>query len=118
MGTIIGDRVQQRAVELAFMNGRSAHETTTADWDQAKSELTGVNRTDPKEVAVEALADSGTWDPVPSSTGGRVPPAAGEDEDREGRSDQQGLVEEGLAGADRNHRLQAAVSASNDEAGR
>jgi len=108
LGAVTRDMVRQRAMELAVMDGRPARETSKSDWEEATVELTGRVRPDPQAIAVESLAASGDWDPVPASTGERVPVAPGEDEDAEGRSDQERLVEEGLAGADLDHRLQAA----------
>lgn len=108
LGAVTRGMVRQRAVELAVMDGRPAQETSKSDWEEARLELTGQVRPDPQTNAVESLAESGDWDPVPASTGGRVPVAPGEDEDEDGRSDQERLVEEGLAGADLDHRLQAA----------
>ncbi len=108
LGAVTRGMVRQRAMELAVMDGRPAQETSKSDWEEARLELTGRVRSDPQAIAVESLAESGDWDPVPASTGGRVPVAPGEDEDEEGRSDQERLVEEGLADADLDHRLQAA----------
>lgn len=110
VGSVTRGMVRQRAMELAVIDGRLAQDTSKLDWEEARLELTGRVRSDPQATAVDSLAESGDWDPVPASTGGRVPVAPGEDEDEEGRSDQERLVEEGLAGADFDHRLQAAES--------
>jgi hypothetical protein len=34
--------LRQRAVELAVINGRPAHEASKSDWESAKRELTGT----------------------------------------------------------------------------
>jgi hypothetical protein len=34
-------RVRERAVELAVIGGRAAHEASGSDWEQAKRELIG-----------------------------------------------------------------------------
>ncbi len=34
-------KMRERAVELAVMNGRPAHEASKSDWETAKRELTG-----------------------------------------------------------------------------
>jgi hypothetical protein len=99
--------VRERAVELAVINGRAAQDVSKSDWDQAKRELTGRSDTDPKEAALESAPESERWDPVPGSTGHKVPVAASEDEDDEGRSDNQRLVEEGVAGAEHDQMVQA-----------
>jgi hypothetical protein len=101
--------VRQRAVELAAINGRSTQEVSTSDCEQAQLELTGNSDTDANEAALEVAPESERWDPVPGSTGGKVPVAAGEDEDAEGRSDNERLVDEGMAGAEHDQTRQTAL---------
>jgi hypothetical protein len=67
-----------------------------ADREQAKRELTGKPDMDPKEELLEAAPESERWDPVPGSTGQKVEPAASEDEDADGRSDNEILIEQGI----------------------
>ena len=107
IGTVTRKMVRERAVELAVINGRTAHEASKSDWEQAKRELTGEPDTDPKEAILEAASETERWDPVPGSTGHKTPVAASEDEDDEGRSDNERLVEEGIAGAEDDQNLQA-----------
>jgi hypothetical protein len=104
--------VRERAVELAAINGRSAQETSKSDRQEAKRDLTGEPDTDPQAAALESLPESERWDPVPGSTGHKIPVASGEDEDDEGRSDNERLVEEGVAGAEHDQMLQAARKAA------
>ena len=108
LGTITRKMVRERAIELAAINGRSAHETSKSDWEQAKRELTGNSNTDPKEAILESAPESERWDPVHGSTGHKVPVASGEDEDEEGRSDNERLVDEGTGEAELDQRRQAA----------
>src|SRR5271170_2761548 len=112
IGTVTREMVRKRAVELAFINGRSAHEASKADWEQAKRELTGEPDIDPKEAVLESAPESERWDPVPGSTGHKAPEASSEDEDDEGRSDSARLVEEGVAEAELDQSLQAAKAAA------
>jgi hypothetical protein len=109
LGTVSRAMVQQRAVELAVMDGRSAADVTPDDWRQAKRELTGQPDADvdPKEMLLEAAPESERWDPLPGSTGSKTPVAASEDEDEEGRSDNERLVDEGIAGAEYDQMRQA-----------
>ena len=100
VGSVTPKMVQQRAVELAAINGRSAQDVSTSDWEQAKLELTGSSNWDSNEEVLESASESERWDPVPGSTGGKVPVAPGEDEDAEGRSDSERLVDEGMAEAE------------------
>jgi hypothetical protein len=107
IGTVTREMIHARALELAVINGRSAQEATKSDWEQAIRELTGGTDIDPKEVILESAPESERWDPVPGSTGHKIPAAASEDEDDEGRSDNERLVEEGIAGAEHDQMRQA-----------
>jgi hypothetical protein len=66
---------------------------------------------DPKEAELELAPESERWDPIPGSTGHKAPVAASEDEDEEGRSDNELLVEEGMAGAGLDQMSEAAKAA-------
>ena len=107
IGTVTRKMVRDRAIELAAINGHPSQETSKSDWDQAKRELTGKSDTDPNEAALESAPESERWDPLPGSTGQKVPAAASEDEDDEGRSDNERLVEEGIEGAEHDQMRQA-----------
>jgi len=107
IGTVTRKMVRERAVELAAINGRPAQEASKSDWDQAKRELTGEPDMDPKQAALESVPESERWDPVPGSTGHKLPEAPSADEDEEGRSDNERLVEEGIAGAEHDQMRQA-----------
>src|SRR5208282_3181489 len=108
IGTVTRKMVRERAVELAVINGRSMQEVSAADWEQAKSELTGKPDATSRETKIESAPESERWDPVPGSTGQRIPVATNEDEDDEGRSDNERLVDEGIAGAEHDQERQAA----------
>jgi hypothetical protein len=114
IGTVTRKMVRERAVELAIINGRSAQEVSKSDWEQAKRELTGDSDPDPNEAAIEAAPESERWDPVSGSTGHKVPVASGDDEDDEGRSDNERLVDEGIAGAEHDQTRQAARAAAKE----
>jgi hypothetical protein len=107
LGTVTRKMVRERAIELAVINGRSARDVSKSDWEQAKRELTGGSDTEPKEAVLESAPESERWDPVHGSTGHKVPVAPSEDEDDEGRSDNEKLVEEGIEGAEHDQMLQA-----------
>lgn len=108
IGTVTREMVQARAVELALIDGRSPHETTPTDFDDAKRELTGESEMDPQEAALESASEDERWDPLPGSTGTQMPESPSEDEDEEGRSDSVRLVEEGISEAEHDQMLQAA----------
>jgi len=42
IGTVTRKMVHERAIELAVINGRSAHNVSVTDWQQAKRELNGL----------------------------------------------------------------------------
>ena len=107
IGTITPQMVRARAVELAIADGRSAKDVSQSDWEQAKRELTGKPDADPKETLLESAPESERWDPLPGSTGGKVPVAPSEDEDEEARSDNERLVEEGMTEAEEDRGRQA-----------
>lgn len=115
IGTVTRAMVRERAVELALINGRTALEVSKSDWEQAKRELTGEPGTDSNEAVLESAPESERWDPVHGSTGHKVPVASSEDEDDEGRSDSERLVEEGIAEAEHDQRLQAARTQRQEE---
>jgi hypothetical protein len=83
-----------------------------SDLEQAKRELTGEPDPDPNEAVLESAPESERWDPVHGSTGHKVPVAPSDDEDDEGRSDSERLVEEGIAGAEHDQMLQATREAA------
>ena len=114
IGTVNRKMVRKRAIELAVINGRSAQEVSRSDWEQAKRELTGDSDPDLNEAALESAPESVRWDPVPGSTGHKVPVASGDDEDDEGRSDNERLVDEGIAGAEHDQTRQAARAAAKE----
>lgn len=107
IGTVTRKMVRKRAVELAIINGRRARDVSKSDWEQAKRELTGEPDIDPKEAALEEVPESERWDPVPGSMGHKIPASPSADEDDEGRSDNQRLVEEGIAEAEHDQMLEA-----------
>jgi hypothetical protein len=107
IGTVTRKMVRERAVELAVINGRSAQEVSKSDWQQAKRELTGEPGMDAKETVLDSAPESERWDPVLGSTGHKLPATPSEDEDEEGRSDNERLVDEGMAGAELDQARQA-----------
>jgi hypothetical protein len=100
LGTVTRRMARVRAMELAFIDGRSAHEVSKSDWDQARRELTGRPDEDPKQTVLESAPETERWDPVPGSAGQKAQVSSSEDEDDEGRSDNELLVDEGVAGAE------------------
>jgi len=108
IGSITRGMVRERAAELAVINGHPAHEVSKSEWEQAKRELTGEPDPDPKEKLLESAPESDRWNPLAGSTGHKVETTSNEDEDGEGRTDSERLVEEGVAEAEHDQMLQAA----------
>jgi hypothetical protein len=100
LGTVTRKMVRDRAIELALIDGRTGQEMSASDWEQAKRELTGKPDLDPKEEILEAAPESERWDPVPGSRGQKVEASGSEDEDADGRSDSEILVEQGISEAE------------------
>jgi len=115
VGTVTRKMVRARAAELAIIDGHLSHAATASHFAQAKRELTGVPDTDPKDAILDSAPESERWDPVPGSTGGRVRVAPSEDEDEDGRSDNERLVESGIAEAEIDQSFQAARAAAKED---
>jgi hypothetical protein len=105
VGTVTEKMVRERAVELAVIDGRTAQEVSTSDWEQAKRELTNESDQDPKEALLESAPESERW---PGSTGRVVPVTSIDDEDDEGRSVAERLIDEGMLEAEHDQMVQAA----------
>jgi len=112
LGTVTRKMVRARAAELAVIDGLLSSAATKSHFAQAKRELTGVPDTDPKDAILESAPESERWDPVPGSTGSKVRVAPSEDEDEEGRSDNERLVEGGIAEAEIEQSFQATRAAA------
>jgi hypothetical protein len=108
VGTVTRKMVRARAAELAVIDGLLSNAATKSHFAQAKRELTGQSDMDPKEVILESAPESERWDPIPGSTGHKMRVAPSDDEDDEGRSDNEKLVEGGIAEAEIDQSLQAA----------
>ncbi len=112
LGTVTPKMVRERAAELAVIDGQLSRAATKSHFAQAKRELTGEPDQDPQDALLESAPESERWDPVPGSTGRKVPVAPSEDEDEEGRSDNERLVEGGVAEAEIEQSLQATRAAA------
>ena len=112
VGTVTRQMVRARAAELAVIDGHLSHDATKSHFAQAKRELTGVPDMDPKDAILESAPESERWDPVPGSTGDKARVAPSEDEDEEGRSDNERLVEGGIAEAEIEQSFQATKAAA------
>lgn len=115
VGTVTPRMLRARAAELAAIDGHLSNDATQSHLAQATRELTGVPDIDPKEAILESAPESERWDLVPGSTGHKVRVAPSEDEDEEGRSDNERLVEGGIAEAEIEQSVQAIKYAAKRE---
>ena len=115
IGPVTRQMVHARASELAAIAGRSSLEVRQSDYERAKRELTGESDADLQDAILDALPETKRWDPVPGSVGRQTPDAPSEDEDDEGRSETELLVDEGAEEADRDRMLQAARLAKEEK---
>ena len=112
VGTVTREMVRARAAELAIIDGHLSSNATKAHFAQARRELTGLPEVDPLDAILESAPESDRWDPVPGSTGSKARVAPSDDEDDEGRSDNERLVEGGVAEAGLEQSLQATRAAA------
>lgn len=99
--------IQIRATELALINGRASHDISLFDWEQANRELRGEPEMDPKEAFLESAPEAERWDPLPGSEGHQSPIAMSDDQDSEGRSMSERLVEEGVLKAEHDQMIKS-----------
>jgi hypothetical protein len=93
--------MRERAVTLAVVKGRAAKDVSKSDWEKAKRELRGRPDVDPIQMQGQSAAERERWNPLSGSTGYKVHVPSGDDEDDEGRSDTERLVERGVRDAER-----------------
>ena len=115
IGPVTPEMVQARARELALIAGREPSSFSPADYERARRELTGGSDLDRQDAIIEALPETKRGDPVPGSEGRQAREAPSEDEDDEGRSETEQLVDEGAIEAERDRMLQAARLAKKEK---
>ena len=76
--------------------------------------MTGETDLDLQDAILDALPEEKRWDPVPGSTGRQVPEPPSEDEDNEGRSETEQLVDQGAIEAERDRLRQAEAKAAQE----
>ena len=108
IGTVNLEMVEERAAEIALINGHAAADVSKFDLEQAQRELTGSPETDPEEEFLASIPETDCWSPTYGSTGHMTSAVPDEDNDEDGRSNSARLVEEGVAEAEHDQMLQAA----------
>ena len=112
LGTVTKKMVRARAAELAIIDGHLSSAATNSHFAQATRELTGEPDLDPRDEILESAPDTAHWEPVAVTSGHKVPVAPSEDEDEDGRSDNERLVEGGIAEAAIEQSYQATQAAA------
>ena len=111
IGSVTREMVYKRARDLALLAGYAPTLVRQSDYEQAKRELTGGADIDRQDTALESLPETERWDPLPGSNGHQAQESASEDEDDEGRSETEQLVDQGAEEAERDRMFQAARAA-------
>ena len=115
VATVTRKPVHGRTTEPAAINDRSAREVSKSDCEQARREVVDDLDFDADEDAPESTNESASWDPVPGSEGHKMHTNPSADEDDEGRSANERLVEKGIAGAEQDQMLQANRDAARED---
>jgi hypothetical protein len=110
-GPVTREQVQARTRELAGIAGRTPQQVMQADYERAKRELTGETDPDRQDAVLDALPGEKRWAPLPGSTGHLFLYSSREDEDAEGRSVAEQLVDEGGIETRRDRQFRAARAA-------
>ena len=115
-GAVTREGLRARARALAVIAGRVPPQVSQLDYEQAKRELTGESEGDRQDAILDSLPESKRWDPVPGSTGHQAQESPSEDEDDEGRSETEQLVEDGAVEAERDRARRAAQADNKTDA--
>jgi hypothetical protein len=101
LGTVTKEMVQQRAREIALINGRE--QMLDSDFLQAKKELTREEHLIPEPTAAEKVPEEDRWEPVGESVGKEAPKVPAPDE----QTFAEKLVEEGVEDAEHDQMTKA-----------
>jgi hypothetical protein len=102
LGTVTPEMVEQRAREIALINGRAAEEFNEADLDEARAELTGDGALEEqREEEDSAMGVGSLRDVVPGTAGHKNAPKLPSDEQRMAEQ----LVQEGVDEAEHHSML-------------
>jgi hypothetical protein len=102
-GTPTLKMIRDRAIKLAWVNGRRASDLKPLDYVEAKRDLMGETENETRPTNLESAPEPEQPDPVSGPTGEKIPATAGDDEDDEESSDNETTVETKVpdAGQDR-----------------
>lgn len=109
LGTVTPNMVEQRAREIALINGRAAEEFNEADLEEARAELTGAIALDEQREEEPAPAVGTLVDIVPGSSGHKNAPKLPSDDQRIAEL----LVQEGVDEAEHHSMLAGSTTDTN-----
>ena len=109
LGTVTPEMVEQRAREIALINGRSAEEFNEADLQEARAELTGDFATAEQREEEPGMAGATLRDLNPGTTGHKNAPKLPSDEQRVTEQ----LVHEGVEEAEHHQMLAGSTHDTN-----
>ena len=101
LGTVTAGMVEQRAREIALINGRVAEDFNETDLEEARAELTGDAATLEQREEEPAMATASLRDMFPGSAGHKTAPKLPSDEQRVAEI----LVQEGVDEAEHHQML-------------
>ena len=109
LGTVTPGMVEQRAKEIALINGRSAEDFNEADLEEAQAELTGKLALEEQEEEEAAPAAGTLRDMVPGTAGHKNAPQLPSDDQRVAEQ----LVQEGVDEAEHHSMLVGSTQDTN-----
>ena len=114
-GIVICETIRVTVIEKSLPEGHPTHDLWQSNGAETKLEQTDNPDLDPKDALLESAPESERWDPVPGSIGHKMRENPGDDEDDEGRSNSERLVEHGVHEAAEDQMLQAAKATREDK---
>jgi hypothetical protein len=109
LGTVTPGMVEQRAREIALINGRTAEQVNEADMDEAREELTGDGALDEQRSEEGGTGVASLADPIVGSVGHKNAPKLPSDEQRMAEQ----LVQEGVDEAEHHSMLAGSTRDTN-----
>ncbi len=113
LGAPSPEQVENRAREIATIDGRDPKEFTDTDWEQARQELHGATLPSPPEETKQNAELVEEWAVVANDTGHRVPRAVEDEDETIGEQ----LVSDGVEEATHDQMLEARREEREEEGG-
>ena len=113
LGTVTPEMVEQRAREIALINGRTAEEFNETDLEEARAEMTGEFALEEQREEEPGAVAGSLADAVPGSSGHKNAPKLPSDEQRMAEQ----LVQEGVDEAEHHSMLAGSTSETSQNGG-